>query len=173
MLTFASSRGRNRSRPCHLLGLPEEGFHPDLPLQLEEDDGVAAWLAPGGVAVPHEVAHEGEIHLCLQRVVEVVGGHELVECYGGEPGKGVLFGPQRGVPPHPGQWRGWRSDATGSACDLTPSVARSRGGGRAPAAMAHLPAWMRKASRCATSVTTSTPASTAAPTRCSTWPTRC
>ncbi len=81
-------------------------------LQLDEDHGIDARPAPGGVAVPHEVAHQGASQLRLQLAVEVVGGHEVVERHGVERAFALLLGPQHGLPPHPSQWRGWRKEST-------------------------------------------------------------
>jgi len=48
-------------------------------LQAEEDLGVDARTARGGVAILHQFSHEGEIELLLKTAVEVVLWHEIFE----------------------------------------------------------------------------------------------
>ena len=64
---------------AHQFSLATDTFIEHDQLQAEEDFGVDARTARGGVAILDQFSHEGEIELLLKAAVEVVLWHEIFE----------------------------------------------------------------------------------------------
>src|SRR5215211_9322181 len=64
---------------AHQFSLATDTLIENEQLQTEEDFGVDARTARGGVEILHQFSDEGEIELLLKAAVEVVLWHELFE----------------------------------------------------------------------------------------------